>query len=124
WISLALAGYLAGYARHVRKTIEESGAIADVRRVRLGWSKWLLDRWLLVNPQERAVFWFAWRTMVRNRMPRLMLAAYASIGLVYVIDGPASAAKKMGGHGVAQPHAASGASAQRRPFLLRLRLHG
>lgn len=119
-IAIALVGYLAGYARHVRKTIEESGAVSEACRARLGWARRLLDRWLLNNPHERAVFWFAWRTMVRNRMPRLMLAAYASIGLVYVIDGLASALKQMGGHALAQPNAALGAFPLILPFFLLL----
>jgi len=119
-ISIALLGYLAGYARHVRKTIEDSGAVSEARKARLGWVKSLLDRWLLNEPRERAVFWFAWRTMVRNRMPRLMLAAYASIGLVYVIDGLASALKQMGGHVLARPNAALGAFPLILPFFLLL----
>ena len=119
-ISIALIGYLAGYARHVRKTIEESGAVSEAHKARLGWAKRLLDRWLLNNPQERAVFWFAWRTMIRNRMPRLMLAAYASIGLVYAIDGLASAMKLRGGPALAQPNAALGAFPLILPFFLLL----
>ena len=119
-IGIALTGYLAGYTRHVRKTIEESGAIADARRTRSGWIKPLLDRLLLHNPQERAVFWFGWRTMMRNRMPRLMLAAYASLGLVFVIDGLTSALKRMGEHALARPNAALIAFSLVLPFFLLL----
>jgi hypothetical protein len=119
-VSIALIGYLAGYARHVRKTIEESGAVSSARKARPGWVKTLVNRWLLSDPRERAVFWYAWRTMVRNRMPRLMLAAYASFGLVYVIDGLAAALKQMGGHALAQPNAALGAFPLILPFFLLL----
>lgn len=116
-VSIALAGYLSGYSRHVRKTIEESGAVVEIRKPRLGWAKRLLDRVLLSNPRQHAVFWYVWRTMVRNRMPRLMLAAYASVGFVYVIDGFASALKTIGNH---KPTAALGAFPLILPFFLLL----
>jgi hypothetical protein len=121
-VSIALAGYLAGYSRHVRKTIEESGAIAEIRKPRLVWAKRLLDRSLLSNPRQRAVFWYAWRTMVRNRTPRLMLAAYASVGFVYVSNGLASALKTMGHHapGHLEPNGALGAFPLILPFFLLL----
>jgi hypothetical protein len=117
-VSLALAGYLAGYSRYVRKTIEESGAVVEIRKPRLSGAKRLLDRSLFANPRQRAVFWFGWRTMVRNRMPRLMLAAYASVGFVYVIDGLASALKKTAGNH--EPNAEVGAFPLILPFFLLL----
>lgn len=119
-ISIALVGYLAGYRRHVRKTIEEAGSISDIRKAGLSWTKRLLDQLLLRDPHERAVFWFGWRTMVRNRMPRLMLAAYASIGLVYLIDGLSSALKRSGGHVLEHPNAALSAFPLILPFFLLL----
>ncbi len=49
-----------------------------------------------------------------------MLAAYASLGLVYVVDGLASALKSHAGHMVTRPNAASAAFPLIMPFFLLL----
>ncbi|HZS93214.1 MAG TPA: hypothetical protein VFA78_00315, partial [Chloroflexota bacterium] len=120
-LSIALSGYLLGYGRHVRKTIEESGAIADTRRASRQWAKRLLDLLIVRDPCQRAVFWFVCRTMFRNRVPRLILAAYASIGIVYVIDGLSGALKNIGrSHVLIEPNAAMSAFPLILPFFLLL----
>ncbi len=42
-VVVALAGYLAGYARYVRRTIEDSGVVANSRRTRWSWGESALD---------------------------------------------------------------------------------
>lgn len=84
--ALALAAYRFGYDRYVRKTIEEADAISAGRTRRAGPLARALDRFVVRNPVERAVFHFAARTMARNRRHRLLLAIYAGAGLAYVLN--------------------------------------
>jgi hypothetical protein len=46
-----------------------------------------LNAILLREPRERAVFWFAARTVVRQRSHRLLLAIYVGLGISWVLAG-------------------------------------
>lgn len=50
----------------------------------------LLNALLLRDPRERAVFWFAVRTLTRQRSHRLMFAIYFGLGLAWVLAGLSS----------------------------------
>lgn len=87
-VGVAALSYWAGYARYVRKTVEYAGAPARHRRGGgPGVVSWLADTLLVRTPAERAIFHFAWRTMVRSRTHRLILAAYMSLGFTYLAMG-------------------------------------
>lgn len=125
---LAISGLAAGvlyalaYRRLMRRTIEEAGSVgtSDSRRWRK-FSEWI-DRIWLGRASERAAFHFVWRTMTRNRGHRLILAAYAAVGLVYIVDGIASLVKKTGGHALTRPNTALSAFALVLPFFVLLGL--
>ncbi len=86
------ATYALGYARYMRKTVEQ----ADMTMGRVprrpawvtGWAAPLLRR-----PLERALFHFVQRTMARSRQHRMVLALYGGIGLAYVFDSIQTAAR-------------------------------
>jgi hypothetical protein len=88
--AVALSAYCLGYGRYLRKTVEEAEAIASNRTGPGAAVARLVDRILVRNPVERAVFHFAARTMSRNRKHRLLLAIYAGVGLSYVFHNIAS----------------------------------
>ncbi len=50
----------------------------------------MLNALLLREPRERAVFWFAGRTLARQRSHRLLLAIYFGLGLAWVLAGLSS----------------------------------
>ncbi len=109
-VALAISGFAAlslyalAYTRIIRKTIEESGAVGDSGAKRWAWMNDLIDRLIAKTSTERAAFHFVWRTMTRNRGHRLMLAAYASIGLVYIANGIAGLVKTTGAHALMKPN--------------------
>jgi hypothetical protein len=109
--SLAMLLYWAGFATYIRKTVEESGAVQQEKRGGPGPLGALLDRWVLKYARERAVFWFVWRTMSRNRMHRLLLAAYMGAGVAYVVSGLAYAVKRGGSQALFRPSADTAAAA-------------
>ncbi len=93
--ALSLLLYTAGYARYVRRTIEESGMVS----IRSNRGRDLLARVIrsvVRDHRQRAVFLFVWRTMARNRMHRMLLAIYAGVGIAYVLVGLASVFKPGG----------------------------
>ncbi len=114
--------YAFAYRRLMRRTIEEAGSVGDSGAQHWAWLETLLDRLWLTRPTERAAFHFVWRTMTRNRAHRLMLAAYAAAGLVYVVDGIASLLKKGGSHALLKPNAELSAFALILPFFMLLGL--
>lgn len=77
----ACVTYGIGYARHVRKVIEQSDFIAGRSAGRESVWRRLLDRALLRGPREQAVFHFIVRSLYRSRQHRLLLALYCGIGL-------------------------------------------
>jgi hypothetical protein len=87
---LAAVTYLAGYARHLRRSLEAK----DDSAKKQAWPIRLLiaaaDRWLLRDPRERASFHFAWQTVVRNPAHRLFLSAYVGVGTAIVLQGLAT----------------------------------
>ena len=114
--------YAIAYRRIMRRTIEDSGAVGDS-----GVNRWVrleafFDRFLLKNARERAAFHFIWRTMTRNRGHRFMLAAYASLGLVYVVSGVAGVVKKAGGGALLHPNSSLSALPLVLPFFVLLGL--
>lgn len=123
-ISAVSAGvlYAIGYRRLMRRTIEEAGTVGDSGVERWVWLENLLDRVFLNRSTERAAFHFVWRTMTRNRGHRLMLAAYAATGLVYVVEGIANLLQKGGGHALLKPNVELSAFALILPFFVLLGL--
>jgi hypothetical protein len=114
--------YALAYRRVIRKTIEESGAVGESGRSRWIWVGRIVDKVVVKTATERAAFHFIWRTMARSRGHRLMLAAYASIGLVYLADGIAGLVKTAGGHALMQPNAQLSALPLILPFFVLLGL--
>ena len=114
--------YALAYRRIMRRTIEDSGAIGSGGVNRWARLESAFDRYLLKNTRERAAFHFIWRTMTRNRGHRFMLAAYASIGLVYVVSGVAGLVKHAGGQALMKPNADLSAAPLVLPFFVLLGL--
>jgi hypothetical protein len=114
--------YALAYRRVIRKTIEESGAVGEG-----GSGRWIrvdriVDKVVVKTATERAAFHFIGRTMARSRGHRLMLAAYASIGLVYLAHGIAGVVKTSGGRALMQPNAQLSALPLILPFFVLLGL--
>lgn len=84
--SLAIAAaffvltYLPGYRRHMRKLLEgpqlSHAGPGEIAHAMTGW----LDRWILPDPPQRAVFHFISHTITRSMKHRLFLASYAGVG--------------------------------------------
>ncbi|HWR50383.1 MAG TPA: hypothetical protein VN428_04720 [Bryobacteraceae bacterium] len=107
-VAIAALGYWAGYARYVRRTIEDAGSSAS--RVRSGRGLlWRLTDWIVVRePGERAVFHFMWRTLTRSRTHRLIFAGYMSLGLTYLAMGNIGLMEGRGAEAFLRPDAATG----------------
>lgn len=107
-ILIAALSYWAGYARYVRRTVEDAGSAASSVRRGRGFLPPLAD-WLIVRePGERAVYHFIWRTMTRSRTHRLVFAAYMSIGLTYLAMGNVGLMDGRGLEKALRPDAATG----------------
>jgi hypothetical protein len=76
--ALCALTYLAGYRRHARRVLEspEPAPAGAVSR----WFAFRIDRLVLRNPLERAVFHFIGQTILRSSRHRLFLAVYAGFG--------------------------------------------
>lgn len=85
-VAVAVLSYTLGYARYVRRAVEDSG-LAPEARGGSGIVTRIADRWLLAGLPERAVFHFVLRTMTRSRTHRLILAGYMSVALAYLAVG-------------------------------------
>lgn len=90
-VTLSLALFAALYSRALRKAVEglplsPSGPSFFTRALAAA-----LDNTFLRDPRQRAVFWFAVRTLFRHRNHRLLLALYFSLGLAWVLAGVSSA---------------------------------
>ncbi|MBS1876326.1 MAG: hypothetical protein JSU00_24135 [Acidobacteria bacterium] len=121
-VATAALLYAAGYRRIMRRTIEESGAVGESGRRRWTRVTALIDGAWLGRPSERAAFHFVWRTMTRHRGHRLMLAAYAALGLVYLVDGVASLVNRSGGRALMSPNTQLSAFPLVLPFFVLLGL--
>ncbi len=85
-IVVAAVSYATGYARYVRRAIEDSGLEPSVRRGD-GLVRRLVDACVARTARERAILHFVWRTMTRSRTHRLIFAGYMSVALVYLALG-------------------------------------
>lgn len=65
-----------------------------------------LNTLLLREPRERAVFWFAARTVARQRSHRLLLAIYMGLGISWVLAGLSAMLTSDLASGVIRPNAA------------------
>jgi pimeloyl-ACP methyl ester carboxylesterase len=82
---LAAASFALGYRRSLRGLIEQPD-IAPSDRIRpLARTAGFLAAGFLPRPAERAVLLFTARTLARSRQHRLLLAAYAGIGLAMAL---------------------------------------
>jgi hypothetical protein len=77
--------YLAGYARHARRVMQSvEGAEGGPGRLRVAFD-YMLNRWLLPHPLERATFHFISNTILRNAKQRLFLASYGGIAVALAL---------------------------------------
>ncbi len=87
----ALSGlaYWISYRRHMKRLLESlepgrsgPGFVARLTTV-------VLNRFVLTHPLERGCFQFIRLTLLRSRVHRLLMAAYAGVGIALVIGGAA-----------------------------------
>ena len=87
-IAVTVLSYALSYQRYRRLMVE--GGVTHHAPRREGGALfsggWLLERWI-GDPREQAVFAFIWKTLVRSRSHRLILLAYAGIGLGCITKG-------------------------------------
>ncbi len=84
-ILCALATLGLAYQRNVRRIIEQPDITPADRSRPAGRAGALLARKLLTRPLDRAIILFTGRTLARSRQHRLLLAAYAGIGLAIAL---------------------------------------
>ena len=80
--ALALVTYSIGYQRHfirIPEMDESALATRTFRRSRIGW---LLQKFALRTPFQRATFPFVWKTLLRSETHRLVVTGAAGLGLV------------------------------------------
>lgn len=81
----ATAVYALGYARTMRRMIEQPDILPAERRRRAGrLIRWLQDK-TFSNSLERALVLFQARTLVRSRQHRLLIAFYSGIGVAVAL---------------------------------------
>src|ERR1019366_3707176 len=85
---VAILAYLLSYHRYRKLLLEAPPAHAGGHS---GLGSRLLE-WWISNPREQAAFAFTWKTLVRSRIHRLILLAYAGLAPVYLVSLPASIA--------------------------------
>jgi len=90
-IAITLVTYAFGYRRYRRlllegERLERDSFAADRPASRLRLRDLLFDR-LLPDPRSQAAFGFIWKTLVRSRSHRLILLAYAGLGLGCIVKG-------------------------------------
>ncbi len=88
-IAITVLSYALSYRRYRRLMVEGEaghGAARGEGQEKLSRGGWLLERWI-GDPREQAVFAFIWKTLVRSRSHRLILLAYAGIGLGCITKG-------------------------------------
>jgi predicted permease len=79
---VAILAYLLSYHRYRKLLLEAPPAHAGGHS---GLGARLLE-WWIPNPREQAAFAFTWKTLVRSRIHRLILLAYAGLALGWVIQ--------------------------------------
>jgi predicted permease len=82
--AVTVVAYLLSYRRYQRLLLE--GAPFQTGGRRAGVAAWLLERWIR-EPRRQAAFAFIWKTLARSRSHRLILLAYAGIGLGCITKG-------------------------------------
>ena len=82
-----LLAYAAGYRFHVRKSLEALESAAISRSAAGQFLARVLDRTVLRQGAERAVFWFIVQTLMRSRGHRLILATYTGAGFALALEG-------------------------------------
>ena len=82
---LALAGVLAGMPRAMRKAVEGQEPRKRGPSIPARAATAAINRSLLRGPRERAVFWFAARTVARHRGHRLLMCLYLGIAAAAVL---------------------------------------
>jgi hypothetical protein len=99
----AVITYVLAYRRHARRSLEAS-PLAEGESSRLaGLATRLVDRWVLRQPVERAVFHFLVQTLNRSRKHKLFLAIYAGVGCAVVFEGLVAFYSVEGPGGVYKP---------------------
>ena len=83
-VVLTVLSYALSYQRYRRLMVEGERAHAGARQGNA--ASWLLERWI-GDPREEAVFAFIWKTLVRSRGHRLILLAYAGVGIGCITKG-------------------------------------
>ena len=84
-ITLALAGVLAGMPRAMRKAVEGQEPRQSGPSILARAATAIINLRLLRNPRQRAVFWFAARTVARHRGHRLLMCLYIGIAAAAVL---------------------------------------
>lgn len=99
----AIATYVLAYRRHARRSLEAAPLME-------GGSSWLsdaitrvVDRWVVRQPVERAVFHFLVQTLNRSSKHKLFLAIYAGVGCAVVFEGLVAFYSVEGPGGVYKP---------------------
>lgn len=91
--AVALVSYALSYKRSVSQSLDD---LDSTRQESSGWLAGtlaaLLDRLLLRRPSERAAFHFVRQTTMRSRSHRVLVAAYAGVGLGLVFQSLTGAA--------------------------------
>jgi len=86
-VSLALILLALLYRRALRKAVEGLPLSPSGPGLLVRGFQSLLNATFLRDARQRAVFWFAARTLARHRSHRLLLAVYIGIGLAWVLNG-------------------------------------
>ena len=82
----AVLSYVVGYRRHARRVMEsfESGDVPPSWWAAL--SRRVLNSWLLMNPAQRAAFYFIGKISDRSAKHRISVALYSGFGLALVLS--------------------------------------
>ena len=83
-MALTILSYALSYRRYRRLIVEGEPAHAAPRQG--GGASRLLERWI-GDPREEAVFAFIWKTLARSRGHRLILLAFAGLGIGCITKG-------------------------------------
>jgi hypothetical protein len=81
------AGYIVNYHRHTQQALEVVEPPAPRRFGVAGATRWVLMRFVLRQPLERATYFFVMNTFVRSTKHRLYLAAYVGVGFALAAFG-------------------------------------
>ena len=96
----AAAVYLLSYYRHAKRSLEQATEVAGTPSALERAAAWLVNRWWLRDPIERAVFWFTVKTALRSRRHWLILGGYSGVGLAFVLDALLAGMVRSGGYAI------------------------